>query len=209
MMMDVISWLGISDAKHIPATITGVLGFASVALTGFAAIFAWLTKQYLLRREKRNDLRAAIRAEIEVQWLMLKKAPNQEETIPIIEKKLRTKGNKDYSPHFSRYPGPEIFGSIKAEIAALGREEIPLVVQFYHHLAVMDNFVIELRSTEFKSYDRDRKLLMIKDMFRMVEQATILAEKSMIVLEDLMNISQDRRLCARKAELERDNQMAT
>jgi hypothetical protein len=73
----------------------------------------------------------------------------------------------------------------------------------------MDNFVIELRSAEFKSYDRDRKLLMIKDMFRMVEQATILAEKSMIVLEDLMNISQDRRLCARKAELERDNQMAT
>lgn len=209
MMMDLISWLGVSDGKHIPATITGVLGFASVALTGFAAIFAWLTKQFLLRREKRNDLRAAIRAEIEVQWRMLKLAPNQEETIPIIERKLKTKGKQDYSPHFSRYPGPEIFGSIKAEIAALGREEIPLVVQFYHQLAVMDNFVIELRSVEFKSYYRDRKLLMIKDMFRMVEQAITLAEKSMLVLENLMNIPQANRLCSLKAELERSNQNRT
>ena len=40
----------------------------------------------------------------------------------------------------------------------------------------------------------------------MVEQATTLAEKSMIVLEDVMNLPRAKRLWSLKAEIERTNQ---
>jgi hypothetical protein len=188
MMMDLISWLGISDEKYIPATITGLFGFTSVVFTGLAAIAAWIIKQNLLRSEKRNDIRSALRAEIEVQWRMLVAAQDPKTIIPQIEKKLDGLGGRSYTPHFTRYLDAEIFRSIKGEIAALGRKEIPPIVKFYHHMAVLDSFVAELRSPDFVSFDRDRKLVMIQHMFLMVEQAISFAEDALAVLDDLLDI---------------------
>ncbi|WP_394689877.1 hypothetical protein [Hoeflea sp.] len=196
MLMDLISWLGVDNKDYIPATITGVLGFSSVVFTGLAAIAAWIIKQNLLRSEKRNDIRSALRAEIEVQWHMLVAAQDPEIVIPQIEKKLDGPGGTRYTPHFTRHLDAEIYRSIKGEIAALGRREIPPIVKFYHHMAVLDSFVAELRSPDFVSFDRDRKLMMIRHMFEMIEQAVTFAEDALAVLESVMYVPTSQSLSA-------------
>jgi len=201
MILDLLSFLGIADDKFIPNAITGLFGFAGVLFTGVAAILAWGARQLLSKWEKRRDLRHALFAEIEVQWRMLYFVPRSEDLLNEIEKRMRAPRGARYAPFFTRYLEPQIFAGIKGEIAALGHEEIPHVVRFYHHMAVLDNFVTELRADSFRRFSPDRKLQMIRHLFQMVDRGTEFAEQALTVLERQLRLPHTKRVEATKAQL--------
>jgi hypothetical protein len=203
MILDLLNYLGISNTAYIPNAISGLFSFVGVLFTGLAAICAWIAKQVYTRWEKRKDLRSALLAEIEVQWRMLFFVPRSADLLTEIERRMRMRGGSRYAPFFTRYLEPPIFNEIKSEITALGREEIPHIVRFYHHMAVLDNYVAELRADAFKRFQVERKLQMIKHLFLMIDRGTEFAEEAMKVLERQLNLPESERLKAIKSKLEK------
>lgn len=201
MIAEFLGFLGIDEALR-PNAIGGLFSFAGVVITGLFAVTAWLVKQYLLRREKRQDLRYALRAEIEVEWLALFVVPRSDKLLEEIEKRMTAKGGESYTPYFSRHLDPLIFGEVKAEITALGSEEIPHIVRFYHHLATMENFVGELRHDDFGTYPVARKMQMIRHLFLMIDRATEYAEEALAVLDRQLRIPHTERIGALKRRIE-------
>ena len=198
MVLDLLAWLGITEPRYIPNAITGLFGFAGVVLTGLAALIAWQIKQTVLRYEKRNDLRAALRAEIEALWQSMAISPPSPHLLAEIGNRMRQPGGRKYTPHFSRYPAADIFTSMRADIAILGREEIPHVVRFYHHMVVLDQFVMELRDPAFRTFPIERKLQMTNHQFKMVAQAIEFAEAALVILEHKLEIENSERIGALK-----------
>ncbi len=208
-MIDFLAWLGFVEDKHITAAIGGLFGFTGVVFTGLAAICAWLGKQYLMRRERRRDIRNALRAEVESQWRMLYISPLSDEVLPEIARRLKAKGGKNYSPYFSSYLNSDIYAEIKSEIAILGDEEIPHIVRFYHHMSVMDGFVATLQEEKFASFDAERKLQMIGHLFEMVDFAVHLAERALLALEGSLKTPRSRTIdYIRRTELAQTSRFA-
>lgn len=199
MIIDFLNWFGIEADAHIAPAIGGLFGFAGVVFTGMAAICAWLGKQFLTRRERRRDIRIALWAEMEVQWRLLFISPEASSVLPEIEKRMKAKGGGKYTPFFSRYLDAEIYKEIKNEIAILGREEIPHIVRFYHHMAVMNNFVSELRNDQFAAFPTERKLQMIGHLYRMIDLAVGFAEEAIVVLEKELKIPAEKTIAYTKA----------
>lgn len=202
MVLDLLAWLGVTKPEHIPNAITGLFGFAGVVLTGLAAIIAWLLKQIILRHEKRNDLRAALHAEIEALWQSMAVSPPSPHLLAEVGNRMRAPGGRRYTPHFSRYPAVDIFTAMRADIAALGRDEIPHVVRFYHHMTVLDHFTAELRDPAFRGFPVERKVMMTNHQFKMVLQAIEFAETALHVLEHKLELEPSRRIAVLKQALE-------
>ena len=188
VIIDLLNWLGVTQDKHIASAIGGLFGFTGVVFTGFAAVAAWIGRHSWLRREKRRDLRYALLAEIRVQWRALYMSRNSEKLIGEIEKRLKARGGRDYSPFFSKYLGVDIYQEVISDITALGDKEIPYIVDFYHQMAVINNFVDELSRDSFTTFPAERKLTMIAHLFVMINRAIELAEDAQVVLEQLLKM---------------------
>lgn len=198
MLMDFISWLGVNKPAYIPATITGLFGATGIILSGIAAVSVWAAQQIYLRRQKRNDLRAALRAEVTVLWRVL--VSGQTHIDPNLLK-FKFEENGQYKPHFTLYPRNEIFDAVKVDVAALGRADIPAIVNFYKHMEIMNSFVMDVRSVDFSSYETNRKIRMTLDLIKMHDQAILFAENAINLLEHLLDTPTADRLCAHKFRL--------
>lgn len=206
MILDALAFLGISNDAHLPAAIGGLFSFMGVLFTGLAAILVWISKQALLRAEKRLELRHALRAELQVQWLALYLSPRSADLLESIREKMLAIGGESYTPYFSRFLKPTIFGEVKSQLTALGREEIPSVVKFYHHLAVLDGFVEELRAEAFSGFAIDRKMEMISHLFLMIDRATEFAEDALSTLDKLLRVPKQDRVSEIKKALVTQNE---
>jgi hypothetical protein len=207
MIMWLIEKLGVTNAALHQFALTGAFSFAGVVVTGVLAILTWFGNQWALRRERRtarderhDDLRLAIWAEIHAIWQFLinvapeKKSP--EKVREVFAAKRAEPRRSGYTPFISAPPRSVLFDGIRNDLFLLKADEIPQVVGFYRHLAMLGEFAQDLRTAEFARLDLDRKEQMLIHYIRMLNECEDHAVACLKMLEFKIRVPAGKRLAA-------------
>ncbi|MEL6946312.1 MAG: hypothetical protein AAFO73_01580 [Pseudomonadota bacterium] len=155
MIIDLVTWLGISEPNLRGPGVQGVLNFLGIFLTGTLAATAWLIKQTLVRRSNANDLRHALYAEIKAHWYVLEVWEDKQALLEAMAKEFEK--DNTYSPYFSFFPEPDVYASNLDRLHDLANDEIRPVVRYFHQLAIARAFGFDLKSEASKNFQKERR----------------------------------------------------
>ena len=132
------------------------------------------------RRERMQDVRTAIRAEIRshrARLLLFEPASSEQQ---ISEKLMVSPG---FTPFIPREPQSFVFEAIVAEIHILPTQIIDPTIYYYRQIATLAQFAEDLRSDRYLALEPNRKLEMYKDYVAMGRYALQLADEAIAAIE--------------------------
>jgi len=176
VLLAFVAWVSpdFSEARLQQAVVAGAFLAA-----GWIVTFAFREAGILAeRRQKRDDLMLALRAEIFDYSEMLRDEFDSE--ITALEHAVAT--DPDYHPFFPMVSDPVIFQALSADAHMLPVRVIDDVIQFYSMLSDLALMVEDLRSDEAKQLPPARRLPMYLDYIEMRRAASELAEISVRAL---------------------------
>ena len=165
----------------------GWIGSAVVAvvISSLVTVIGWYitlrherTREAERRRERIEDIQTALLADIRSTIHRFQAANpdrNLGGVVPFVESAA---GDLGLTPFVPREPGSLLWSSIAQEVHILPNDVIDPVVLFFSQLETIRYFVDDLRSDQFASLDRTRKIAMPQDYIGMAKYLVLLADEA-------------------------------
>ena len=159
----------------------GVLGLVLGVILSNSAV---RILEALRRRERIQDIRTALRAEIRCQRHTLLQFKEAADRGDIAERFARpSESGATFTPFVPREAPSFVFDAIVGEIHILPIEIIDPVVYYYRQIATLTEFAEDLRSERYLTLEAARKAEMYQDYLAMGVYALALADEAIEAIE--------------------------
>ncbi|MEM1317225.1 MAG: hypothetical protein AAF764_07350 [Pseudomonadota bacterium] len=186
-VIDWLSWIGITQPDQIARSLPGLFSLFAVFAGGTVAGLGWWFKQWLNRREQRNDMRRAIYAEIFAQWGQLFAYSKPETIIPLVVEKIEVEP-LSYTPYVANLPEAVVLSSLLDNISVLGAYEIPSVFAYIHHMNVARASIADLRGDAYSRLTKDQRVAVMAQYVNVLFEAQLYAQGAMTKLETALRM---------------------
>jgi hypothetical protein len=148
-------WIG---PAIVAAVISGVISLAGWILSGRREI----ARERRLRRERRDDVQTALRAEIQ-HYVDILSNPDFDlnETWEVVVSEMEE--DASYVPLIPSERNDTVFRAILQEIHVLPGPVIQPVVRYYNQVFAIDAMIADLRGNGFAGADQDQRIKMYTD----------------------------------------------